>query len=113
VEKYIVLGRKTHKFMVHLSIILELFPNKNMVYDHFLLSSKKCFSVLELTGSSLVKVIINSNQPCTFVKLQVLYFHHLSKHCAPTNSMPLLPMATFKKIAAIHLPSFTAPDHQT
>ena len=27
--------------------------------------------------------------------------------------MPLLPMATFKKIAAIHLPSFTAPDHQT
>jgi len=100
VEKYTLLGRKTHKFMIHLSTILELFSKQSMVNDHFLLSSKKCFSVLQLTSSSLVKVTINSSQPCTLVKLQVLYCHHLSKHCAPINSMPLLPMAIFKKTAA-------------
>jgi len=95
--------------MVHLSIILELFSNKSTVNDHFILSSKKCFSVLEVT----CELIINPSQPCTLVKLQVLYFHHLSKHCAPTNSMPLLSMATFQKISALDLPSLTAPDHQT
>ena len=95
--------------MVQLSIILELFSNKSTVNDHFILSSKKCFSVLEVT----CELIINPSQPCTLVKLQVLYFYHLSKHCASTNSMPLLPMATFQKISALDLPSLTAPDHQT